>query len=209
MTEPSRSVLDRCEETAYDKGFATALALVLRDVDIAAAAPGAVVGVPEGWPVAGEAVDVPLATGWNSLAFVRLPKDRPADADACAAVVPRLARARIGLLRRTLDEAVAHLSARTSVGEPLLYKQLILGSVADTVTELQTLRRHADGLLLRPRPASAAYLHARIDRLDWRVCMLFGASGYITDHPATALYLSDLVANTWVRASGEGETAWN
>ena len=37
-----------------------------------------------------------------------------------------------------------------------------------------------------------------ISDLDTEVIKLFGAAGFIADHPARALYVSALVASTWV-----------
>ncbi|WP_405594730.1 acyl-CoA dehydrogenase family protein [Streptomyces sp. NBC_01092] len=207
----TQSLLDSCEQTTREKGLAAGLTSVLTDVDVAASAPATVVAVPRDWPVTTDGeVSHPLAEA-ESLAFVRLLRDQDAPGDWCSVVAARLARARIGLTDRVLGEAAAYLSARTAMGEPLVRKQLITGSIADLVAELPVVRHHADLLAQKPRPESAAHLHARIDRLDWQVTLLFGASGYLTDHPARGLYVSALVANSWIGGHGqqEGEQQWN
>jgi hypothetical protein len=100
----------------------------------------------------------------------------------------RLVGVRLGVLRNVLDEAIGHLSARISDGEPLLRRQLVTGAVADIVAEAEMARR----LIATPDIAHSAITDAR-----WEVTKLFGAAGYITDQPARALYVSALIANMW------------
>ena len=47
-------------------------------------------------------------------------------------------------------------------------------------------------------PEALADLHSQLDELGWEVTKLFGAAGYMTDHPARALYVSALVASAWI-----------
>jgi alkylation response protein AidB-like acyl-CoA dehydrogenase len=100
----------------------------------------------------------------------------------------RLVGVRLGVLRNVLDEAIGHLSARISDGEPLLRRQLVTGAVADIVAEAEMARR----LIATPDIA-----HSAITDAGWDVTKLFGAAGYITDQPARALYVSALIANMW------------
>ena len=109
---------------------------------------------------------------------------------------------RIGTVRRLLDEAVAYLSERTVGDEPLIRKQLITGTVGDVAAELEMSRAYVSVPLA---PDALADLHSKLDELGWQVAQLFGAAGYIADHPVRALYVSALCANTWIGREGAGE----
>jgi len=186
--------LIECERVGYDGGLAAGLARALAGVDVAAVAPGRFAAVPR------DAVSAAAPTATHSLAdadgivFLRCPGG---SGDAALPVVLRLAAVRIGVTRRLVDLAAAHLSGRVSGGEPLIRKQLVTGAIADAVTTIEALRRY----LRSTDPVPLADLHDRISALDWSVAMLFGASGYIADHPVRSLYVSALVANTWIRRS--------
>ncbi len=184
--------LIECERVGYDDGLAAGLARALAGVDVAAVAPGRFAAVPrEGLPREASAATSSLADA-DGIVFLRC----PGTGDALP-VALRLAAVRIGVTRRLVDLAVAHLSDRVSGGEPLIRKQLVTGAIADAVTTIEALRRYPQSA----RPVSLADLHDRISALDWSVAMLFGASGYIADHPVRSLYVSALVANTWMGTS--------
>ncbi len=199
------------EKIGYTDGLSAGLAMVLADLDdadLAAAAPGGFAAVPaqrvdDGATVVehrmatseGVAIlDVRLPSGLVSL---RHAGDRP------DVVGLRLAAVRIGLTRKLLDQAVEHLTGRTGGGEPLIRKQLNLGAIADTLAALELLRRYLETAARRPSRESIVDIHDQITRLDWEVAKLFGANGYLADHPVRALFVAELVANTWVGA-GEG-----
>ncbi|MFD1046228.1 acyl-CoA dehydrogenase family protein, partial [Kibdelosporangium lantanae] len=94
-------------------------------------------------------------------------------------------------LARMLDLAVERLSGRTFAGVPLIDQQLVAGAVADVVTDLELLRAaHYE--------KSAADLHERVTEAGWTVTRMFGAEGYVADHPVRALYVSALVADIWI-----------
>jgi hypothetical protein len=106
-----------------------------------------------------------------------------------------LGAVRVGVSRRLLDDAVAHLSGRTAGGEPLIRRQLVLGTVADVITALDAVRQ-----LLRVAhsvPAAVADAHDRITALDWDTAKLFGASGFLADGPVRAAYVGRLAADCW------------
>ncbi|MBE1582269.1 acyl-CoA dehydrogenase family protein [Nonomuraea angiospora] len=100
----------------------------------------------------------------------------------------RLAAARLGATRRAFDAVVHRLGNRQSSGEPLLRRQLVTGSVADTVAGIELAR----AMLNAPYEA-----HDLITELDEGIIMLFGGAGYITDQPTRALYVSAMIANVW------------
>jgi hypothetical protein len=186
--------LIECERVGYADGLAAGLARALAGVDVAAVAPGRFAAVPrDGLPAAAPTATHPLASA-DGIVFLRC----PGGSGDPMPVVLRLAAVRIGVTRRLVDLAVAHLSDRFSGGEPLVRKQLVTGTIADAVTTIETLRRY----LRSTATVSLTDLHDRISALDWNVAMLFGASGYIADHPVRSLYVSALVANAWIgRAS--------
>jgi hypothetical protein len=79
----------------------------------------------------------------------------------------------------------------------LLRKQMVLGAIADILVGVEVLRRHLE-TTAGDATVSIVDIHRQLDELDWNVAMLFGASGYLADRPVRALYVSALVANTWV-----------
>jgi hypothetical protein len=104
----------------------------------------------------------------------------------------RLAAVRIGLARKLLDQA---LSPTTRV--PLLRCRVTLRAIADVLSALDSLRHHLTGMAGHPSRKAVADVHARLTRLDWQVAMLFGQDGCHADHPVRALFVAELVANTW------------
>lgn len=128
---------------------------------------------PEGAPVDGGGGDVSFAAG--------------------------LAAVRLGVSRRLLDLAIHHLSTRYSDGEPIIRRQMVQGTVADTVAAID-MCRHMAGQVADGGAAdhTVGRLHARIGEIDWSIITLFGAAGYIADHPAVELYVSELVSDAWV-----------
>ena len=108
----------------------------------------------------------------------------------------RLAAVRLGLVRRLAERAVGHLSGRVVGGEPAVRKQLVLGTLADLVTEAEAMRRRL--MVAGDVPAGVADAHERLTVLGWEAAKLLGASGYLVDGPARGVYVSRLVANCWV-----------
>jgi hypothetical protein len=185
--------LERCEETARTQGLSAGLAVALAEVDLARTAAGRVVGVPEELASAGQ-----LVVSVEPVVFIRIPS-RGSEADPVPPALPAaLARVRIGVSSAALAAAAEFLSARSSAGEPLVRKQLVVGTIADAVVELDLVRYEATVLAHVPDTGVAADVHTRIDRLDWEVAKLFGAGGYLTGHRAHGLYVSSLVANSWL-----------
>ena len=194
-----------CERIACAEGLAAGLALALSGLDVAAIAPGRYAAVPaKTAPVAVPLVTHHLADA-EDIEFAACGQPRAGAMDRVrrdtdlAELGRRLAGARLGLTRRMLDAAVEHLSKRTGGGEPLVRKQLVTGAIADIIAGIELLREHAARPPAPDAPlAVLADLHAMISDLDTEVIKLFGAAGFIADHPARALYVSALVASTWV-----------
>lgn len=191
------------ERTGHSRGLAAGLQRVLHDLndtDLIATAPGRFAAVPAAR--AGDATTVEhdlAALEGVAILDLRLPEGltRMAALPGRRIVVGlRLAAVRIGLTRRLLDRAVEHLAGGA---EPPFPEQLDQGTVADVLAGLEMLRRYLETTALSPRLESVVDLHERLTALDWKVTRLFGASGYLTDHPVRALYVAGLVANTWVR----------
>lgn len=184
-----------CERTGRDAGLAAGLALTLRGTAVADIAPGRYAAVPDKDLPDGAAVRRHRLADGEGIVFLECPGERPADAEGLAGTGRLLAAVRLGLVRRTLDQAVEHLSDRLSGGEPLIRKQLITGAIADVMADVELLREYATG---QAEPVALADVHNRIDDLGWQVTKLFGAAGYLADSPGGALYVSALAANTWV-----------
>lgn len=215
-----------CEAAAHERGLAPALELALREAGpgVPSGRIGALpaAAVPAGAAVLPHRlaeregvrfVRLPLPAPGPQPPAAAPPADpapssdaAPAGppADAVSAEVPSsaasfgalLGAVRIGLARRLLDDAVAHLSGRTSGGEPLTRKQLVLGTVADVHTGLAAVRE-----LLRVAggsPAAVADAHERLTALDWEAAKLLGAAGFLADGPARAGYVGWLVAASWL-----------
>jgi len=204
--------LKQCERTARTEGLAAGLALALSGFDALAMAPGRYAAVPaKTAPDAASVVVHSLACA-EDIVFADCGSPRARDAGAAPAGTElaefgrRLAAVRLGLTRRLLDTAAEHLSGRSGGGEPLVRKQMVTGMIADIVAGIELLRGYAAFSQApgTPQAAVLADLHARIADLDTEVIRLFGAAGYIADHPARVLYVSALVASTWV-AEGEDQ----
>lgn len=198
------AALRDCERIGRAEGLAAGLAAVLDGRDVAATAPGRYAALPARALPERESVVV-LKHGLaerEEVLFAQLPSPRPPAGAALAEIGALLAAVRLGVLRRTLDLAVEHLSTRESGGEPLIRRQLLTGAIADVMAEVELLREQIPGFR---DPAALGDLHARIDELGWLVTKLFGAAGYIADHPVRALYVSALCANTWIGREGADE----
>jgi hypothetical protein len=194
--------MQRCEQITRDEGLAAGLAAALAGTEVTATAPGRYAAVPVRDLPEGAVVRPHSMAALEEIAFVECPGARPAGGYGLAETGRLIAAVRLGLVRRLLDHAVGHLSERTSGDEPLIRKQLITGAVADIIAEVELLREYARS---QQDPDVLDDLHRQLDRLGWQVTMLFGAAGYITDHPARALYVSALVANTWIQREGAAE----
>jgi Acyl-CoA dehydrogenase, C-terminal domain len=217
-----RDTLMACEAAAHDGGLTPGLELALHTVDIVAP-PGRVAALPVARVPAGAAVVPHRLAELEGVAFVTWPAGpnrptehaasaepaRPVDAAPSAApdftslrsgdrrtvFAALLGAVRVGVSRRLLDDAVAHLSGRVSGGEPLIRKQLVLGTVADVITALDAVRQL---LCVAHRvPAAVADAHDRITALDWDTAKLFGASGFLADGPVRAAYVGRLAADCW------------
>ncbi|MFJ6215526.1 acyl-CoA dehydrogenase family protein [Streptomyces sp. NPDC092296] len=211
--------LRRYRELGREGGLAAGLGAVLAGLDVAGVAPGGVAVLPtavlagqvgagqveagqvEAGQVEAGQVEVlphPFA-GLEGLSLVRFAA-RSAGAGTGAGLTGRyaaaLAAVRIGVLSRMVDAAVARLEARRFGGLPLIERQLVGGALADVVTEIEVAAAaaaHGD------MPAEAAWAqHERLTEAGWATTRLFGAEGYLIDHPVRSLHLSALTADLWL-----------
>jgi hypothetical protein len=183
--------LDGVEHVAYTSGLRAGLAMTLADLDdtdLATTARAGYAAVPEERvPEGARVVEHRLAAEEGvAILDVRLPPglvplrhagDRP------RTVGVRLAAVRIGLVRTLLDHALVAPCRFT------------LSEVADVLAALESLRGQLSWRLSR---AEVVAVHMRLTRLDGQVVSLFGADGYRAGHPARALFVAQLVADTWV-----------
>ncbi|MEW2520852.1 acyl-CoA dehydrogenase family protein [Actinacidiphila alni] len=193
-----RDTLMACEAAAHDGGFTPGLELALRTVDIAVP-PGRVTALPADRVPAGAVVVPHRLAALEGVAFVTSapagPEPAHAQGDHRTVFAALLGAVRVGVSRRLLDDAVAHLSGRAAGGEPLIRKQLVLGTVADVITALDAVRQLLCVAHRVPRAVTDA--HDRITALDWDTAKLFGASGFLADGPVRGAYVGRLAADCW------------
>ena len=185
----------RCEQAGREVGLAAGLALALLGIAVADTAPGRYAAVPAGNPADRAAVLRHRLAELEDVVFLECPGQRPVEAPGLAEVGRLLAAVRLGLVRSVLDQVVEHLSGRLSGDEPLIRKQLITGAIADIMAGIEMLRVYTQ---TQGGPAALADIHTQLDGLGWEVLKLYGAAGYLADGPGRALYVSSLVAGTWV-----------
>ncbi|HEU5425716.1 MAG TPA: hypothetical protein VFU74_02535 [Actinocrinis sp.] len=187
--------ISECERIAHAHGLAAGLGAALGGVD-ADAAPGLIAALPAARVAPGAAVIPHRMAELEGISFVRPLAKAALRAEERTALAGRLGGVRLGMVRSLAERAVGHLSGRVVGGEPTIRKQLVLGSVADLVTETEAIRR----LLTVAGTVSTAVAdaHERLTVLGWEAAKLFGASGYLVDGPARGVYVSRLVANCWV-----------
>lgn len=113
----------------------------------------------------------------------------------------RLVAIRIGVAERLLALAIKHLGQRQVDGEPLARRQLIRGAIAEITTALGLCRA---ALQVAPDTGAvndnaggdaAEWVHDRLDLADAELVGLFGASGYLRDHPVRCLHVIALLRN--------------
>ena len=195
-----RESISECERIAHAQGLAAGLGAALGGVD-ADAAPGLVAALPAARVAPGAAVIPHRMADLEGISFVRPSARAGLSTEERVALAARLGAVRLGMVRSLVERAVGHLSGRVVGGEPTIRKQLVLGTVADLLTETEAIRR----LLTVAGSVSTAVAdaHERLTVLGWEAAKLFGASGYLVDGPARGVYVSRLVANCWFVAEGE------
>jgi alkylation response protein AidB-like acyl-CoA dehydrogenase len=104
-----------------------------------------------------------------------------------------LVSVRLGLTRRMLEAAARHLAGRSSDGAPLTARQLVRAAIADVAAAIETCRHGLEVC----GPESAAWLNARLDHADRTIVDLFGAAGYLRDHPVRCLHVVALLRDAW------------
>jgi hypothetical protein len=185
-----------CEQTARESGLAAGLAQALDRVPVAEVAPGAYAAVPADRPnPSGPPMLHNTLADAEGIAFLPCPGPRPGGTPDQLEVARRLAGVRLGVVRRVLDHVVGVLSERTSGGEPLIRKQLVIGDIADVLGGIEFCRTLTYSAA---SPSALTDLHWRLGELGWTAARLAGSSGYLLDHPARAVHACVLVANTWV-----------
>jgi hypothetical protein len=197
----AHAVLLDCEQAARGAGLAAGLAAALDAVwadapGRAPAPPGRVAALPADRVPAGAELIAHHMAVLEDIAFVRCEPAVPEDSERLTAFCALLGAARLGVSRRLLEWAVEHLSGRTVEGQPTIRKQLVLGTLADTLTGVEAARRSLQ--VAGTVPAAVAEVHDQITELDWECVKLLGASGYVTDSPSRGAYVSRLIANCWI-----------
>src|SRR5262245_32150262 len=124
-------IIQECEHIARNEGLAAGLAVALAGAEVDATAPGPYAAVPARDVPAGAAVYAHSLADREDIAFMACPGERPAGTLGQVEVGRLIAAVRLGVVRRLLDEAVEHLSGRVVGDEPLVRKQLIVGTIAD------------------------------------------------------------------------------
>jgi hypothetical protein len=171
--------------------LAAGLAAVLDGLDPRMAAPDGVALLPVTMSVP-DARELPHPfAARDGLMLVRFPRPSQVAGQGRGLVGVRaaaLAAVRIGLLSGLLDLAAHRLAGRRFAGVRLIDQQLVVGAVADVLTELD----------LAAAAEVGAAQHERLTEAGWTVARFFGAEGYLADHPARSLYLSALAADVWL-----------
>lgn len=189
---------DYCD-LGRDHGLAAGLTAVLDGLDPAASAQNRLAVLPVTMSLPGGAQVLPNAlAAREGLAVVRFEAGVAGTGHAGGLTGQRagaLAAVRLGVLTRLLELAVGRLTGRRFAGTPLIEQQLVAGTVADVVALIEL----SASLDLDDPPAEVTTAqHDRLTAAGWAVTRLFGAEGYITDHPALSLYTSTLVADIWI-----------
>ncbi len=198
----------RYRDLGRHHGLAAGLAAVLDGLDPAGSAPNRLAVLPATVSLPGGARVLPHAlAAREGLAVVRFPAGCAGAGRAGAGRArgltgqraAALAAVRLGLLTRMLDQAVTRLAGRRSGGIALIDQQLVAGTVADVAAGIEL----SAALRLDEAPAEvAAAQHERLTDAGWAVTRLFGAEGYLADHPVRSLYVSAMIADVWVARAG-------
>jgi hypothetical protein len=106
----------------------------------------------------------------------------------------KLLAVRTGLDRRLLALAIDHLSNRTFDGAPLTERQLVRAEIAEIAIVLENVETTFDAAYTG---LETAIWHTDVDRADRALERLFGAAGYLDDHPARALRLLALIQDVY------------
>ena len=154
---------------------------------------------PNTLPVAGRLAAL------EGLALVQAERP-PEPAHARPAELPFILIAlRVGLTRRMLGLAIEHLRGRMSDGRPLIQRQMIRGSIAEVAATLEICSSAiaaASSTPLGTRPTE--WMHDRLDRADNLVVAMFGAAGFLLDHPVRCLHVVALLRDLW-DPGGQGD----
>jgi alkylation response protein AidB-like acyl-CoA dehydrogenase len=110
-----------------------------------------------------------------------------------------LAWLRLGVSEGLRDATIAYLSARRVGDTPLLLQQMVKGELAEAAIDQLEAAAVLDGAEpgQLPEPVLAA-LHRQVTQADRRLLRLLGASGFTSDGPGQAAYVSELLADVHV-----------
>jgi hypothetical protein len=185
--------LTELTELTFRDGLAAGIRSIVDDGDPVPCTPNGLTLVPVAYaerlgPTA-TVLSHPLAEA-EGLVLVRVvpPPDPPPGRRRLALVSVRL-----GVTQRMLQVAAHHLAGRSSDGAPLTSRQLVRAAIADVVTTIETCRHGLDVC----GPEAATWMTARLDHADRTIVDLFGAAGYLRDHPARCLHVAALLSDAW------------
>jgi hypothetical protein len=143
------------------------------------------------WPA--ESVVPHGLAGAAGLVCLRIPV--PAPACGGGELVAGLARLRLDLSRRLLDDCVDYLAGRSTGGAALLDQQLVRGDLADAGTAHEELSAVLDGTA----PVDVlGWVHGRVTAVDRMLLRLLGASSFVADGPGGRHAVSELLADVYV-----------
>ena len=202
--------LARLHDLGRALDLAAGLAAVLDGLDPRTAAPDGVALLPLTTPVPDAHVLPHPFAARDGLMLVRFPRSSEEPGQVRGLIGARataLAAVRIGLLSGLLDAAAHRLAGRRFAGTRLIDQQLVVGAVADVLTELDlaaATRINTDNAADTAAEIAAAQ-HERLTEAGWTVARFFGAEGYLADHPARSLYLSALAADVWLPRPPDAE----
>ena len=204
--------LDQVTEIAFTKGLAAALASLPLARETPSSSTFGWTLVPAGstdalpahlppdpLPVAGRVAAL------EGLTLVRAER-APEPARAGPAELPFILLAlRVGLTRRMLGLAIEHLRGRMSDGRPLVQRQMVQDNVAEVAAALEIC---TSAITAAAGPAvgarSTEWMHDRLDRADNLVVGMFGAAGFLLDHPVRCLHVVALLRDLW-DPGGQGD----
>ena len=206
------SSLARVTEIAFNDGLAAALGSIPPGPEVLWASTSGWSLVPTG--AAGsrpehQSGDIITAAG-TLVALEGLTLVRRAQTPAAGKPVSSLylIALRIGLTRRMLGLAIEYLRGRMSDGRPLIQRQLVQGSVAKIATAVEICSQAITAVPDETdAPVPTGWMHDRLDRADSLVVAMFGATGFLLDHPARCLHVVALLRDLW-DPGGQGDPPW-
>lgn len=165
------------------------------------AAPGGVVASRNGWIVASgqRTIGEPVPGGAGMV--LAASSAAPPDLDALPAFETALVQLQWDTLRTVLDDVVSWLGQRTFEGSGLLSRQLIQGTIAEVAMAL------SDSASLLDLPNSGGerlwQVHLTLVAAGRSLVKLYGAAGFVSDGPGSAVHLAELLGNVYLQPGTE------